>query len=206
MRHGDHATKPVIYISPRPPHGRQDDQVRALLQYALGEEEVAIAHTEEGAPYLTSHPELSLSISHCLSAVAVALTPSAMQVGIDVEDKVLQSERILDRYSSDVERQELARADISSILLWSAKESLYKAYSTEIRHFTKDIRLTTVRAEERSMSFDLDMTKGGLRRGLEVRWIVAGGDDGILGSTYEDGLVLTYHLSRAMEEVEIISV
>ena len=50
---------------------------RAAAYRLLGEltgGQIAVAHDDKGAPFLPDHPELSVSISHCRTAVAVAIS------------------------------------------------------------------------------------------------------------------------------------
>ena len=59
--------------------GSQRERERALaydlLCRLLDEERPRLEHDDKGAPFLPDHPELSVSISHCRTAVAVVVSP-----------------------------------------------------------------------------------------------------------------------------------
>lgn len=194
----------VIYIQPRHPFSRQDEQVYAMLAEILGPD-TTIAHEDSGAPVLLSHPSLTISISHCLSAIAIALAPRGVSVGIDVEDKAHQADRTLERYASPIERQVLERTGTSPILLWSGKETVYKAYSPVVLRFTKDISLTDAETEKQVLIYSLHPADRIPCTGIRVGWLSGQKENGKLGGDYEDSLVLTYHFSEGMDHVEVVS-
>ncbi|MDO4771208.1 MAG: 4'-phosphopantetheinyl transferase superfamily protein [Porphyromonas sp.] len=112
--------------------------VRALLCYLLGDD-VALAHEANGRPYLASHPDLSLSISHCPTAVAVALASNTTTIGIDIESKSGKAAKLLKRYASEQEQARMKEDNTSPIELWSAKETVYKLSGGEIKGFGEKI-------------------------------------------------------------------
>lgn len=195
---------PIIYIQPRHPFSRQDEQVYSLLSDILGPD-LIIAHEDSGAPVLLSHPPLAISISHCLSAIAIALAPRGVNVGVDVEDKVHQADRTLDRYASPEERHILEHTGTSPILLWSGKETVYKAYSPVVLRFTKDITLMEANTEEQVLIYSLHPDDRKPCPGIRVGWLSKQQENGKLGSDYEESLVLTYHFSEGMDHLEVIS-
>lgn len=199
------SVSPAVYVQVRRPFGQQREQVQTLLQQIL-RSPVVMNHRADGAPVLVSHPEVEVSISHCLTAVAVAMAPRGTCVGVDVEDKAMQASHLLRRYAHQAERRILEENGIPPILLWSAKETIYKAYAQRVRRFSEDIRLSRLSVAERWICCDLysgaELQKGGLR----VSWLTPQTAGGTLCDDYADSLVLTYHLSHGMTDVEVVSV
>jgi 4'-phosphopantetheinyl transferase len=113
---------------------------RAAAYRLLGEltgGEVVVEHDDKGAPYLPDHPGLSVSISHCRTAVAVAVSPEG-RVGIDVECRRKIGEGLLERVCTADERAAvLASADptMAFLQLWTRKEAVLKMRGTGIQGF-----------------------------------------------------------------------
>lgn len=98
-----------------------------------------IAHTPDGAPFLTSHPDLTLSVSHSLTTVAVAVADHP--VGIDIEAPRQQLAAVAERFL-DPDEQQAANGDINALLrAWTAKEAVYKTLRRTAVDFARDIRL-----------------------------------------------------------------
>lgn len=113
--------------------------VRALLRYVLGTEEDALAHHPDGSPYLPLHPTLSLSVSHCPTAVAIALAPQEIRIGIDIESKGDKAALLLSRYASEEEIRRMNADGTSAVEVWSAKETVYKLAEGAIAGFGEKI-------------------------------------------------------------------
>lgn len=113
---------------------------RAAAYRLLGEltgGEVVVEHDDKGAPYLPDHPELSVSISHCRTAVAVAVSPEG-RVGIDVECRRKIGEGLLERVcTADEQAAVRAAADptMAFLQLWTRKEAVLKLRGTGIQGF-----------------------------------------------------------------------
>lgn len=113
---------------------------RAAAYRLLGEltgGEVVVEHDDKGAPYLPDHPELSVSISHCRTAVAVAVSPES-RVGIDVECRRKIGEGLLERVcTADEQAAVRAAADptMAFLQLWTRKEAVLKLRGTGIQGF-----------------------------------------------------------------------
>ncbi len=113
---------------------------RAAAYRLLGEltgVEVVVEHDDKGAPYLPDHPELSVSISHCRTAVAVAVSPEG-RVGIDVECRRKIGEGLLERVcTADEQAAVRAAADptMAFLQLWTRKEAVLKLRGTGIQGF-----------------------------------------------------------------------
>ncbi|MBR1850534.1 MAG: 4'-phosphopantetheinyl transferase superfamily protein [Bacteroidales bacterium] len=96
----------------------------------------AIGHSPKGQPLLTNHPELCISLSHCRTHVAAALSDSA--VGIDIEGRRRISPTLLRRVLSADEYQSITQADdpdMQFLRLWTAKEAFLKQQGTGIVGF-----------------------------------------------------------------------
>lgn len=113
---------------------------RAAAYRLLGEltgGEVVVEHDDKGAPYLPDHPELSVSISHCRTAVAVAVSPEG-RVGIDVECRRKIGDGLLERVcTADEQTAVRAAADptMEFLQLWTRKEAVLKLRGTGIQGF-----------------------------------------------------------------------
>ena len=121
--------------------GGQRERERALaydiLCRLLDEERPRLEHDDKGAPFLPDHPEFSVSISHCRTAVAVAVSPEG-RVGIDVECHRKISEGLLERVCT-VEEQAAVRIakdpTMAFLQLWTCKEAVLKMRGTGIQGF-----------------------------------------------------------------------
>lgn len=121
--------------------GSQRERERALaydiLCRLLDEEHPRLEHDDKGAPYLPDHPELAVSISHCRTAVAVAVSPEG-KVGIDVECRRKIGDGLMNRVCTADERAAvLASADptMAFLQLWTRKEAVLKMRGTGIQGF-----------------------------------------------------------------------
>ena len=121
--------------------GSQRERERALaydiLCRLLDEEHPRLEHDDKGAPYLPDHPELSVSISHCRAAVAVAVSPEG-RVGIDVECRRKVGDGLMERVCTAEELAAVrAAADptMAFLQLWTRKEAVLKMRGTGIQGF-----------------------------------------------------------------------
>ena len=121
--------------------GGQRERERALaydiLCRLLDEEHPRLGHDDKGAPYLLDHPELSVSISHCRAAVAVAVSPEG-RVGIDVECRRKIGEGLMERVCTADELAAVRAAADSTMAflqLWTRKEAVLKMRGTGIQGF-----------------------------------------------------------------------
>ena len=96
-------------------HDEQSAAARRLLGELLGHE-VEVEHDSAGAPYLPQSPCLHISISHCHTAVAVAVSEEG-PVGIDIESRRKVSESLIDRVCTAQELEDIHRnGDIESMI------------------------------------------------------------------------------------------
>ena len=98
---------------------------RALLKDMMNGRILNIFHNEDGKPILNNG--LTISISHTRGYIAIILSETK-NVGIDIE---YVSDRV-EKISSRFMREDESADDIMSLLvLWCAKETLYKLFSSE---------------------------------------------------------------------------
>lgn len=121
--------------------GSQREREQALaydiLCRLLDEEHPRLEHDGKGAPFLPDHPELSVSISHCRQAVAVAVSPEG-RVGIDVECRRRIGDGLMERVCTADELAAVrAAADptMAFLQLWTRKEAVLKMRGTGIQGF-----------------------------------------------------------------------
>jgi 4'-phosphopantetheinyl transferase EntD len=92
----------------------------------------------ENKPYVPGE-SYELSFSHCDDYAAVYWHPG-IAVGIDIERKDRQVERIAPKFLSDKELELFAGNDLQ-LLAWSFKETLYKVFSRKQLDFKKHLLL-----------------------------------------------------------------
>lgn len=115
--------------------------VRALLFHALGSG-VRIAYEPSGRPFLEGSA-LHVSISHSHDFAAVALSPRP--IGLDIEVWGPRALRLFPRFLSKEEELLLSVApERMAVMLWSAKESVYKRFSEPGLSLYDDICLTNL--------------------------------------------------------------
>lgn len=116
---------------------REHAQACALLRKLLNVDTLRLEHNASGAPFLPDHPSLSVSISHCRRAVAVAVCHSG-PVGIDIESRRRVGEALLQRVCSPDELDAIRLSDDPSMCflrLWTRKEAVLKCRGTGIRGY-----------------------------------------------------------------------
>lgn len=129
-------------IEPLPEgEGSQRERERALaydvLCRLLDEEHPRLEHDDKGAPYLPDHPDFWVSISHCRTAVAVAVS-SEGRVGIDVECRRRICDGLMERVCTEAELAAVRSAEdsvMAFLQLWTRKEAVLKMRGTGIQGF-----------------------------------------------------------------------
>ncbi|MDE7474379.1 MAG: 4'-phosphopantetheinyl transferase superfamily protein [Duncaniella sp.] len=108
---------------------------RALACELIGEK-CEIGHYPDGAPYLSGHEEIAISVSHSSTTCAFGLASSPRPLGIDIEAPRPQLERVRSRFLTTEETAEFdaitsATGKMEFLLkCWTAKEAVYKAART----------------------------------------------------------------------------
>ena len=136
-----------------PVQGTQKDQsaaAHALLAEALQEyaeekhltlpEEITLAKTESGKPYLRDCPSVHFNLSHC-KGLAVCLL-SALECGVDAESKRQFKEKVARRAYSRAERTAIGSSEDHDLMftrLWTLKEAYVKALGIGIGYPMKEV-------------------------------------------------------------------
>ncbi|SDB18558.1 4'-phosphopantetheinyl transferase family protein [Eubacterium oxidoreducens] len=135
-----------------------EDAVNALFaQIVLGEcleqflnhrvtaEEVEIAKTQSGQPYLEAFPQLHVSISHTDGMIGVAI--SEEPIGIDVQKVRKIRDSLLNRTLSPKEQcivRERECPEKSFSMLWAMKEAIVKMHGTGFVEYPTNIDLANL--------------------------------------------------------------
>lgn len=108
-----------------------------LLCRLMDGERPRLEHDDKGAPYLSDHPDLYVSISHCRRAVAAAVS-AASRVGIDVECRRRVDDSLIERVCTADEKESIRLSDdptMTFLQLWTRKEAVLKQRGTGIQGF-----------------------------------------------------------------------
>ena len=116
-----------------------------LLQHALQEIPSSVqndkwVYNEHGKPYFADKNDVFFNISHCRSAVAVAIDDE--EIGIDIEEIARYRESLVKYSLNDAEVETTSHQSDSAesfIELWTKKEAVFKFLGTGITHDIKDI-------------------------------------------------------------------
>lgn len=117
--------------------------VRVLLLALQGREHI-ILHHSSGKPYLADSP-LFFTVSHTKGYVAVGLHPEK-EVGIDIEQVSERVRKVTSRFVRHDELTELDRHSPTTqlyelLLVWSAKESLFKIMNVSGVDFVEHLQI-----------------------------------------------------------------
>ncbi len=106
---------------------REQAAVAALIAAHIGDD-ARLEHDASRAPYLPTHPDLAISISHSRTHAAIAIGAADECFGIDIEEAREQLLRTALRFISpaDILRTDMPRLQ-SFLYAWVAKEAVYKA-------------------------------------------------------------------------------
>lgn len=117
-------------------HAEQSAAARRLLSHLLNTE-VVVEHDDRGVPFLPAHPHLHISISHCRTAVAVAVSDRG-PVGIDIESRRRIGDSLMERVCSPGELTAVRESDdptMEFLRIWTQKEAVLKCRGTGIKGF-----------------------------------------------------------------------
>jgi len=155
---------------------------RYLLQTIIGADSMQLFRkAESGMPYLENSNNF-ISISHTIEHSAVIVSNTGL-CGIDIEAVHPRVQKIAHKFMNDTERELLkADDDIERImLLWSAKETVYKLYGNKKVDFKEEILLNDLSfTSPQSGILNGTLVKDAHKIELEVKF------------EFFDGQVLTY--------------
>lgn len=113
--------------------------VRLLLKTLLGEEATRIIYDDHGKPHLSGNRK-HISISHSRRIVAVIVDP-LQPTGIDVEFISPKVKRIEHKFLNKAELEFVEKQNETEqlLVLWGAKEALYKAHGKKKMSFRENL-------------------------------------------------------------------
>jgi len=114
--------------------------VRLLLQHFFGYNPV-VMYNNDGKPAL-NEKGYELSISHCSDYAAVILHPNR-KVGIDIEKRGRNVRKVAPRFLGPEEQADFYTHENTEtlLLIWSAKEALFKIIGKEALDFADSFRI-----------------------------------------------------------------
>lgn len=143
--------------------------VRVLLFQLLGEMK-SVCYTSGGKPFLADG-SAHLSISHTKGYVAVIISRQ-YEVGIDIEQTGERVRKVAHKFVSEDEytgtRDELSTQSL--LLLWSAKEVMFKCMDTPAVDFREHLFVSLPHAEEPFMYARESRTQ--LRREFRIEYLL----------------------------------
>ena len=116
------------------------EMLAVLLREHFGLERFSMEYGEHGKPFVTGRPDVHFNISHCRSAIAVAV--SDRPVGIDVESFRKLSDGLIRRTMNSTESDAILASDNPErefARLWTRKEAVFKLMGTGITDNIPDI-------------------------------------------------------------------
>lgn len=146
---------------------REISAVKTALEAGLGIDG-EIMHRPSGMPYISRHPELYISITHCLSVAAVAVD-ERRPIGIDAEQWRQKLHDIAPRFLSAEEMDHYISTPQRLLLAWTVKEAVYKAAATPGTNLSSGIRLPLSNGKNASVT-----APDGSTRWFEIHEIVSG--------------------------------
>lgn len=124
--------------------------VRALLRELTGADHT-IRYDENGKPYLEDR-SFNISISHTTRYACIILHPD-MAVAIDIEANTPRAAKIQQRFLSPSELKLTNHSPgfVVPLLLWTAKEALYKLISNPSVDFVHHLQITDIKMNQQEM-------------------------------------------------------
>ena len=129
---------------------------RALLSIALKEKQIdysKLCKDNKGKPFL-ENCKYKMSISHSHKYCAVILSENNF-VGVDIESNFEKAYKLRSKFMNDLEL-ELTKENIkTAALIWSAKETIYKAYGKRGLIFKDDMEVQKIDSSCLEMRFNV---------------------------------------------------
>ena len=146
--------------------------VRILLAALIGSD-AEICYRDSGKPYLRDG-RYCISITHTIGYVGIRL--ASHPVALDME---YYSERVLHlvpRYVAHSEMQYISMGDkiTSALIIWSAKETLYKLFDFEDILFDEHMFVSHLDPTKSSGRFKGSIRKGGFHADVNLNFAVLG--------------------------------
>lgn len=144
---------------------------RAIVYRELGFD-IKIGYNGVGAPIISNVEGLYISVSHCITHVAVVISSNPCTV--DIETTSRRFDRVVSRYISSREHQ-ISDDALFPAIVWSAKEALYKLAGERGLDFIEDIYVD---------SFDGQSVIGRIREGEAINLSVKSLENGQMVVVY----------------------
>ncbi|WP_297100053.1 4'-phosphopantetheinyl transferase superfamily protein [uncultured Draconibacterium sp.] len=115
---------------------------RILLQNLIPENTPTIHRDKFGKPSLINS-DLNISITHSADLAAIIL--SDKNIGIDVEQRHRNIDKVVTRFACPAEIEFIEKSNdpqLVKILLWSAKEAIFKCCGIQGVQFNEQIKIT----------------------------------------------------------------
>lgn len=109
-------------------------------EYGFTADQLMMAIADSGKPYLSSHPHIYFSLSHCDTGVACGI--SDVPLGIDVEETRSIDHEVLKRVFTTTEQNMIALSPnplCTFTAMWTLKESWIKAIGCGLSHSLCDV-------------------------------------------------------------------
>jgi len=115
--------------------------VRLLHEYLMPNSQAEIEYTEHRKPFLSDDHPSHISISHSADLVALMMHDT-LEVGMDLEAVRENIQVVRKKFLSADEKAFCSIDEIEKlIVMWSAKESIYKLYGKKELTFSRNILL-----------------------------------------------------------------
>ncbi|GEM_PF-1279919 len=124
------------------------------LKFMLNSENVEVSHDDSGAPYLVSHSDLEVSISHSKGWFALQCSKQC-PVGVDIQ--VFHSEGLKKGRSyfvNDSEEEKWELTDLELHLIWSVKEACYKRMKGGVVEYKSSMTVIEIGEEVMKVSLE----------------------------------------------------
>ncbi|MCC8088519.1 MAG: 4'-phosphopantetheinyl transferase superfamily protein [Rikenellaceae bacterium] len=108
-----------------------------------------VDYHDSGAPHLCG-AEGYISVSHCSRFVALYYN-GTRKCGVDIEPSDRNISPVISRIISDKESELIINENVSPLLIWSAKEAVYKYHGKNGVDFKRDFVLTDINTSDRSL-------------------------------------------------------
>lgn len=144
--------------------------VRLLLAELLGPGH-QIAYRPSGRPYLTL-TERCIGITHTIGYVGVRLSTSP--VALDMEYRSERVLRLLPRFATSEEMQLLEGWDAATagLILWSAKETMYKLFELHDVDFQRHLRIVSLHGAATEGHFRGRIDHDGFQAEVRLRYFL----------------------------------
>ena len=139
-----------------------------MLRELIGES-AEIRYWESGKPYLSDR-SMCISITHTIGYVGIRL--GTHPVALDMEHKSDRVLHLIPRFVSEKEMKyiETGNETVSALIIWSAKETLYKLFDFTDVQFDKDLCVSNLRASDGKGFFKGTISKGTFSADVSLRF------------------------------------